>query len=90
MKDSLKEYLTELKERAVMDEKLTQEERDAELQNLKAIRDNAKFDPNAREDDDDESKAAEPLRETQTDEKDAKGSAENEADKKNEDNENKK
>lgn len=31
MKDSLKEYLTELKERAVMDEKLTQEEREAEL-----------------------------------------------------------
>lgn len=31
MKDSLKEYLTELRERAEMDEKLTQEERDAEI-----------------------------------------------------------
>lgn len=31
MKDSLKEYLTELRERAEMDEKLTQAEREAEI-----------------------------------------------------------
>ena len=59
MKDSLKEYLTELRERAEMDEKLTQEERDAELQKLKSLQDTTKFDPNAREDEEDEAKAAE-------------------------------
>lgn len=90
MKDSLKEYLTELRERAEMDDKLTQEEREAELQKLKALRDSTKFDPNAREDDDDESKAAEPDRAASTDAKAEKGSAEGEAEKKNEDNENKK
>ena len=31
MKDSLKEYLTELRERAVWDEKLSKEEKEAEL-----------------------------------------------------------
>lgn len=64
MKDSLKEYLSELRERAVMDEKLTQEERDAEIAKLKALQDSAKFDPNAKEDDDNEEAA-----EKKTDEK---------------------
>jgi hypothetical protein len=52
MKESLKEYLSELRERATMDENLSQEERDAEIAKLKALQDSAKFDPNAKEDDD--------------------------------------
>ena len=51
------------------------------MQKLKALRDSTKFDPNAREDDDDESKAAEPDRAASTDAKAEKGSAEGEADK---------
>lgn len=60
MKDSLKEYLTELRERATMDEKLSKEEREAEIAKLKAIHESAKFDPNAKEDDDHDEAAAKP------------------------------
>lgn len=52
MKESLKEYLTELKERANFDEKLSQEEKDADKAKLKKFYDDAKFDPNAVEEDD--------------------------------------
>ena len=54
MKESLKEYLTELRERAVSDEKLTQEEKDQELKNLKDHQDSTRFDPHAKEESDDE------------------------------------
>ena len=52
MKESLKEYLTELRERAVSDEKLTKEEKEAELEKIKNFSDSTKFDPHAQESDD--------------------------------------
>ena len=54
MKESLKEYLSELRERAVSDEKLTKEEKEAELEKIKSFDDSTKFDPHAQEESDDE------------------------------------
>ena len=54
MKESLKEYLSDLRERAVSDEKLTKEEKEAELEKIKSFDDSTKFDPHAQEESDDE------------------------------------
>jgi hypothetical protein len=56
MKESLKEYLSELKERAEADAQLTAEEKEAEKQKLSELAEATKFDPNAEEEPADEPK----------------------------------